>query len=150
MSFTSETKFEDALIQLLIDKGWHENVINRPTEQDLIDNWAEILFQNNRGIDRLNNEPLTDGEMQQLIELEDFPQLEHVLHRLYGATRYVGTPSLQEATGSFEQFVSTLRKERRKADDAFIQEVLRRFDELQAVIAQVEHAAEQILNKHTQ
>src|SRR5690606_24543868 len=27
-------------------------------------------------------------EMQQLIELEDFPQLEHVLHRLYGATRY--------------------------------------------------------------
>ncbi len=28
-------------------------------------------------------------EMQQLIELEDFPQLEHVLHRLYGATRYV-------------------------------------------------------------
>ena len=88
-------------------------------------------------------------EMQQLIELEDFPQLEHVLHRLYGATRYVGTPSLQEATGSFEQFVSTLRKERRKADDAFIQEVLRRFEELQTVIAQVEHAAEQILNKHT-
>ncbi|MFW1981647.1 Hpt domain-containing protein, partial [Acinetobacter baumannii] len=29
-------------------------------------------------------------ELQQLIELEDFPQLEHVLHRLYGATRYVG------------------------------------------------------------
>ena len=68
MSFASETKFEDALIQLLIDKGWNEDVINRPTEQDLIDNWAEILFQNNRGIDRLNNEPLTDGEMQQLLE----------------------------------------------------------------------------------
>ncbi len=56
------------------------------------------------------------------------------LHRLYGATRYVGTPTLQKVTGKFEQFVSTLRKERRKADDAFVQEVLKRFDELKAVI----------------
>ncbi len=65
------------------------------------------------------------------MKLEDFPQLEHVLHRLYGATRYVGTPTLQEVTGSFEQFVSTLRKERRKADDLFVQEILNRFHELQ-------------------
>src|SRR5690606_9809918 len=86
-------------------------------------------------------------EIQQLIELEDFPQLEHVLHRLYGATRYVGTPNLQQVTGSFEQFVSTLRKERRKADESFVQEVLNRFDELKAVIEQVEHAAQQILDK---
>ena len=50
--------------------------------------------------------------MQQLIEMEDFPQLEHVLHRLYGATRYVGVPNLQQVSGEFEQFVSTLRKER--------------------------------------
>ena len=40
--------------------------------------------------------PTELDEMQQLIELEDFPQLEHVLHRLYGATRYVGTPKLQQ------------------------------------------------------
>ena len=86
-------------------------------------------------------------EIQQLIELEDFPQLEHVLHRLYGATRYVGTPNLQQVTGSFEQFVSTLRKERRKADESFVQEVLNRFDELKVAIEQVEHAAQQILNK---
>ena len=33
-----------------------------------MDNWAHILFENNRGIDRLNNVPLTDSEMQQLIE----------------------------------------------------------------------------------
>ncbi len=68
MTFASESKFEDALIQLLIDKGWNETVINHPTEQQLIDNWAQILFENNRGIDRLNNQPLTAGEMQQLIE----------------------------------------------------------------------------------
>ena len=87
-------------------------------------------------------------EMQQLIELEDFPQLEHVLHRMYGATRYVGTPQLQELSGRFEQFVSTLRKERRMADEAFIQDVVRRFDELKSHIALVEHAAQRILRKN--
>ncbi|OTG71969.1 hybrid sensor histidine kinase/response regulator [Acinetobacter sp. ANC 4169] len=91
--------------------------------------------------------PTELDEMQQLIEMEDFPQLEHVLHRLYGATRYVGAPSLQEVTGGFEQFVSSLRKERRKADEAFIQETLQRFDQLQSVIQQVEQASQQILNK---
>ena len=89
------------------------------------------------------------NEMEQLIELEDFPQLEHVLHRLYGATRYVGTPNLQDVTGSFEQFVSTLRKERRKADELFVQEVLNRYQELKACIQQVEHAAEHIFAQHT-
>jgi len=91
--------------------------------------------------------PTELAEMQQLIEMEDFPQLEHVLHRLYGATRYVGAPNLQEATGGFEQFVSSLRKERRKADETFIQETVKRLDELQSVIQQVEQAAQQILNK---
>jgi two-component system sensor histidine kinase BarA len=91
--------------------------------------------------------PTELDEMQQLIEMEDFPQLEHVLHRLYGATRYVGVPHLQEVTGGFEQFVSSLRKERRKADEAFIQETLTRFEELQSAIQQVEQASQQILNK---
>ncbi|MGE8559091.1 MAG: response regulator [Acinetobacter sp.] len=93
--------------------------------------------------------PTELDEMQQLIEMEDFPQLEHVLHRLYGATRYVGVPHLQEVAGGFEQFISSLRKERRKADEAFIQETLQRFDELQSVIQQVEQASQQILNKQS-
>ena len=45
-----------------------KEVIKYPTEADLIKNWAKILFDNNRSIDRLNNYPLTDGEMQQIIE----------------------------------------------------------------------------------
>lgn len=84
-------------------------------------------------------------EIQQLIEMEDFPQLEHVLHRLYGATRYVGTLKLQKATGDFEQFLSTLRKERRKADDQFIQEIHQRLDHLQLVMHEVVSAAQPIL-----
>lgn len=67
MTFKSETAFEQALIDLLLKKGWND-VIKNPTEQDLIDNWAEILFQNNREIDRLNNQPLTKSEMDQIIE----------------------------------------------------------------------------------
>ena len=86
-------------------------------------------------------------EIEQLIEMEDFPQLEHVLHRLHGATRYVGTPNLQEITSKFEQFVSTLRKERRKADDQFIQEVTHKLNELKDIIYQVELAAKQILSR---
>ena len=67
MTFQKEADFEEALIKVLADKGWEKEVIKNPTEQDLIRNWAKILFDNNRGIDRLNNYPLTDGEMQQII-----------------------------------------------------------------------------------
>jgi type I restriction enzyme, R subunit len=68
MTFTSEAAFEEALIQSLTQKGWENKVIKYPTEQDLIDNWAQILFENNRGIDRLNDFPLTKGEMDQILE----------------------------------------------------------------------------------
>ncbi len=85
-------------------------------------------------------------EMQQLIELEDFPQLEHVLHRLYGATRYVGTPKLQNMMAEFEQFVSTLRKEQRKADNLFINAVTQRLIDLENVIHEVRASALQLLN----
>ena len=68
MTFQREADFEEALIKVLANNGWESNVLKNPTEQDLIKNWANILFDNNRGIDRLNNYPLTDGEMQQIIE----------------------------------------------------------------------------------
>jgi type I restriction enzyme R subunit len=68
MVFNKESEFESALITVLFDKGWERPVLKNPSEQDLIDNWASILFDNNRTIDRLNNCPLTDGEMQQIIE----------------------------------------------------------------------------------
>lgn len=68
MPFKKESEFEIALINLLFEKGWERTVIKNPTEQDLIANWARILFENNRDIDRLNNFPLTEGEMQQILE----------------------------------------------------------------------------------
>lgn len=68
MTFQREADFEEALIKVLTDRGWEKEVIKNPTEQDLIKNWASILYDNNKGIDRLNNYPLTAGEMQQIIE----------------------------------------------------------------------------------
>ena len=68
MTFTKESEFEEALIAALSKKGWENEVIKNPTEEDLLNNWANILFDNNRGIDRLNDTPLTNGEMQQIVE----------------------------------------------------------------------------------
>ncbi len=68
MTFTTEAAFEEALIQVLSNKGWEKEVLKRPTEKDLLQNWANILFENNRGKDRLNDFPLTEGEMQQILE----------------------------------------------------------------------------------
>lgn len=69
MTFTTEAQFEEALIKVLRDKGWGEHdIIKNPTEEILLQNWADILFENNKGIDRLNNIPLTIGEMNQILE----------------------------------------------------------------------------------
>ena len=68
MAFAEEKDFEKALIELLSTKGWEKDVLRFPTEEDLIQNWANILFENNREKDRLNDYRLTRTEMQQLIE----------------------------------------------------------------------------------
>lgn len=68
MAFTKEADFEAALIKMLSEHGWEKEVLHNYTERQLVQNWADILFQNNRGIDRLNDYPLTEGEMQQVLE----------------------------------------------------------------------------------
>lgn len=67
--FDSESKFEAALVELLhTNYGWESAVLQYPTEDQLIDNWAKILYDNNRNQDRLGEYPLTEGEMQQIID----------------------------------------------------------------------------------
>ena len=70
MVFDSEAAFEEAVIDGLKSYGWDDagGVLRYPTEQDLIDNWASILYENNKHRDCLNNVPLTATEMQQIIE----------------------------------------------------------------------------------
>lgn len=67
-SFSSEPQFEEAFIKLLQKFGWESSVIKNPTEKELIQNWANILYENNRQDVRLGNYPLTETEMQQIID----------------------------------------------------------------------------------
>ncbi len=69
MDFNSESEFEKTLINVLTtQRGWEEDILNYPTEEDLLENWADILYNNNNTVDKLNGCPLTDTEMQQIIE----------------------------------------------------------------------------------
>ncbi len=69
MVFEQEAAFETALINLLTEKyGWEPEILRYKTEEELIQNWKQILFENNRDVDRLNDVPLTDGEMQQILD----------------------------------------------------------------------------------
>lgn len=69
MVFEQEAAFETALINLLTEKyGWDPEILRYKTEEDLIQNWKQILFENNRDVDRLNDVPLTNSEMQQILD----------------------------------------------------------------------------------
>lgn len=66
--FDKEDEFEKAFIAMLQRYGWEKKVLTNPTENDLIQNWADILYENNRDIDRLNDCPLNKEEMDELLE----------------------------------------------------------------------------------
>lgn len=66
--FDDELKFEEAVINLLSSqKGWVDGVLHYPTMEELLDNWAKIIFQNNREKDKLGEWPLTKTEMDSII-----------------------------------------------------------------------------------
>lgn len=67
-TFKTEAQFEQAFIEVLTHKGWEAEILKNKTEAELLQNWADILFENNRQRDRLNDVPLTNSEMQQIIE----------------------------------------------------------------------------------
>ncbi len=67
-TFKTEAQFEQAFIEVLTHKGWEPEILKHKTEAELLQNWAMILFENNRQRDRLNDVPLTSSEMQQIIE----------------------------------------------------------------------------------
>ena len=63
--FSKESDFEDAVVAQLQRYGWTE-VLTYADEDDLVENWAQILFDNNNEPDILNNCPLSAGEKTQL------------------------------------------------------------------------------------
>ncbi|MGB0237869.1 MAG: type I restriction endonuclease subunit R [Cycloclasticus sp.] len=67
-TFKTEAQFEQAFVEVLTHKGWETEILKHKTEAELLQNWADILFENNKQQDRLNDVPLTESEMQQIIE----------------------------------------------------------------------------------
>lgn len=81
--FIDEAAFEGALVTALTqNSGWSKTVLYRPTEQDLINNWAEIIFENNNTPERLNNVPLSAVEKQTLVEELSSQITPNAVHRL--------------------------------------------------------------------
>lgn len=80
-SFIKELAFEEALTEHLLHHGWNE-VIKNPTEEQLVQNWANILYDNNRGIDKLGDFPLTKSEMQQVIDQVNLCDSPYVVNKL--------------------------------------------------------------------
>ena len=68
LGFDRESDFEQAIITALQSNGWDKEVIHHPTEEQLIQNWADILYDNNNDIDRLNQCPLIPEEMDELLD----------------------------------------------------------------------------------
>lgn len=66
--FERESAFELALCHLLSEHGWSSEVLVQPTEEELVQNWADIIFDMNREQERLGNYQLTPTEMQQIVD----------------------------------------------------------------------------------
>lgn len=82
----SESEFESKIIARLQEHGWGE-VLEYKTEEALIENWANILFQNNIDRDRLNNCPLTSNEKRKLMNMvNSLATPFHVNHFINGRT----------------------------------------------------------------
>ena len=62
-TFKTEAQFEQAFVEVLTHKGWEPEILQHKTEAELLQNWADILFENNKQQDRLNDVSLTDTEM---------------------------------------------------------------------------------------
>ena len=84
LPFTREQDFEEALVRLLPQHGWEPHAIKNPTEEVLIKNWAAIIYNNNRDVNRLGDFPLTDSEMQQIVSQVD------ALQSPYEVSQFIG------------------------------------------------------------
>jgi two-component system sensor histidine kinase BarA len=83
--------------------------------------------------------------LQQLISERDYHELEQRIHRMYGATRYIGLPQLQKTTHDFEQLLSTQRQHGKLTEQSLQQQVTQHFAQLTAAMAALEQTAMPLL-----
>lgn len=69
IAYDDELVFEADLAEVLHNShGWDGDIIMYPSEEDLVQNWANILYENNRDVNILGDYPLTQTEMQQILD----------------------------------------------------------------------------------
>lgn len=98
--FIKESAFEEALTEHLLHNGWNEVIMN-PTEEDLVKNWAKIIYENNRGIAQLGNYPLTDSEMQQIISKVNMCQSPYDVNNFINANTVCITRDNDQDTNNY-------------------------------------------------
>ena len=98
--FIKESAFEEALTDHLLHNGWNEVIVN-PSEEELVANWAKIIYENNRGIAQLGNYPLTDTEMQQIITKVNMCQNPYDVNNFINAKTLCITRDNQSDTNNY-------------------------------------------------
>lgn len=61
-----ELNFEEDIIDLLTHAGWEKEILKNKTVPELIENWKNIIFD--RNLSTLNGVPLSDDEMDRLLD----------------------------------------------------------------------------------
>lgn len=102
--FIKELAFEEALTQHLLDHGWNE-VIKNPTEEQLVQNWADIIYDNNREIDKLGNYPLTASEMKQVMDQVNMKSSPYEMNRFINGKQVCIKRDNEADTNNFDKEV---------------------------------------------
>lgn len=84
--------------------------------------------------------------LKALIDKQDYAELEQRIHRLYGATRYIGLPALQALSRAFEKLLADQRKSGESINDSFIEDVEMYYQQLVDAMADLDSEAQKILN----
>lgn len=85
--------------------------------------------------------------LAQLIAQKNYHELEQRIHRLYGASRYVGIPTLQRISRALEKFLMQHRKSDSATSASFEEEVLDYHQQLIAAMDELAIEAQKVLNR---
>ena len=134
----------DELADELVDQpqshilDWTESVRLSAGKADLALELLQML------LDSFKTEKLI---FEQLIAQKDYPELEQRIHRLYGASRYVGIPTLQQISRALEKLLMHQRKSKIPITAGFEEEVTDYHQQLLEAMDELETEAVKVLNQ---
>lgn len=130
-----QTELADSPQSHILD--WPESVRLSAGKEDLARELLHML------IDSFASEkPL----FAQLIAQQNYAELEQRIHRLYGATRYVGIPTLQQVSRALEKLLMQQRKSNEAMTISFESEVAEYHQQLLAAMDELSIEAKKVLH----